>query len=653
MILPENEMTLTAKLNPVRQQLRSIRRRRQMRRVLTAATGFLTPVLWILLCLFAADLLFNMDSWQRLVALGISVAGACWSFNRHSWPWLSIQEDQIQVALQVEREHEIDSDLVAALQFDSPLSGNGGSLSLRGQVVQRITSEPRSGDWGGSTWDPLLRRRSGTLLVTGFAVLSLSACFPDYAKAFTARLVFLPVGYPTATKVERLAINGESLLFAATTLPATGDASIVENTPVEFSVVATGRLPATGRIELKSIATGRQRSVALSLLSLNDRIERLEQADVLLDGVQAGDTPDLSFDSMLHEVLPLLDPDAIVVATSLRNSEGHDKLGAIRDGLRDAIESLMGGNPQTGVYHGRLDRLTETASYRLTLGDARNSAGTLQLISLPIVELTGQIDAPRYVHREPEPVTDGITQLSVLAGSTLHLNVSARNKPLEAVWLTVHDGESGGKRVELQAADSSLHRWNFAEVPRLFREIGTPFRFELQVTDTDGLHLLQPIWGEILLQADQPPTGSLSSLHTTVLPTAKPDIHFKIEDDFAISRATLRVEVTAADEGTAASSVHAFKLPLPARQLTALPYEGQFRLDVSTLGTVVGDTVRVRLEVVDYRGGRPGEPFHSEQLTWKVRDESTVLDSIAELDEQTEQRLTEIIQQQLKVRNSP
>ena len=78
-------------------------------------------VLWALAGVFALDWCFqrNIDLLQRLLLLGLAAAGVIWAFVRFALPWLGKREDDTDMALLVQRQAGIDSDLVAALQFES------------------------------------------------------------------------------------------------------------------------------------------------------------------------------------------------------------------------------------------------------------------------------------------------------------------------------------------------------------------------------------------------------------------------------------------------------------------------------------------------------------------------------------------------------
>ena len=85
---------------------------------------------------------------------------------------------------------------------------------------------------------------------------------------------------------------------------------------------------------------------------------------------------------------------------------------------------------------------------------------------------------------------------------------------------------------------------------------------------------------------------------------------------------------------------------LPADQL---PYRGRYPIDMAALGLSKGDQVKLTIEAVDYRGETTGKSAFSEPVVLDISDEAGVLAAIAEADENSEARLTEVIKEQLGI----
>ena len=80
-----------------------------------------------------------------MVSLGIAIAVGIWAYRKFAAPWLAKRESDIDMALLVERQNKIDSDLVAALQFESPEAKGWGSVRLEDAVIDRSCSAARRG----------------------------------------------------------------------------------------------------------------------------------------------------------------------------------------------------------------------------------------------------------------------------------------------------------------------------------------------------------------------------------------------------------------------------------------------------------------------------------------------------------------------------
>ena len=178
--------------------------------------------------------------------------------------------------------------------------------------------------------------------------------------------------------------------------------------------------------------------------------------------------------------------------------------------------------------------------------------------------------------------------------------------------------------------------------------------------DIDGLQPESPIRGFVRLRSDRSPTATMELVHRVVLPTARPVVGFRVTDDFGISRLLLHLsvqrqhnEVLAAEAPPEPSSAdrRTQEILLEAAWLPAnkLPYHGRYELDMAALKLSKGDQVKLTIEAVDYRGETPGKSTFSESTVLDISDEAGVLAAIAEADENSEERLTEVIKEQLGI----
>ncbi len=241
-----------SELSILHRRLRRLqRRRRWMRRGLAATTAGLV-ILSVTVALFLTDWLLEMSRPERVLAMIGAVVFSIWAVRRLVRPWLGKHETELDAALWVERQQQIDSELVAALQFESPQAHQWGSVELEQAVIGRAAAIGAKIDvMRGVSIRPLLRR--GLWLAASVAVAAAGVWFfPQHAATFADRLLLGTSRYPTATKIDTLRINGQSIVLR-------GDQLRVKcpyGQPVDFEAKCSGRLPPAGRAELRTRAGG-------------------------------------------------------------------------------------------------------------------------------------------------------------------------------------------------------------------------------------------------------------------------------------------------------------------------------------------------------------------------------------------------------------
>jgi hypothetical protein len=305
------------------------------------------------------------------------------------------------------------------------------------------------------------------------------------------------------------------------------------------------------------------------------------------------------------------------------------------------------------------------------VGDGWTDPAGVAMIPLPVVESQLIPVPPSYAKvnsdKPPEPAA---RQISVLEGSEVKVAIECTNrKKLSSAWLTVL-GQTSPQRYDLASQDEEGFRWSLAASSSPFYRVTEPLRFEIQVTDEDGLHLETPIRGYVRIKLDRPPVCAAAVVHKVVLPTAKPKIEYRVNDDYGISKILLHVAVEriqrssgeSTEEGEANMERQSLSLLTAAQPILSgsLPVDDRYVFDLAALQVerggqtqpaklVKGDRLKLTLEAVDYRGDLPGESYQSDPLVLEISDEAGVLAAISEADEKSEQRLTDIIKQQLGI----
>jgi hypothetical protein len=250
-----------SKLQLLRDRLIELSRRRWRLRAGAAAAGLLLALFWTLAAMFLLDWQFEFDKPQRVVLFAMGVAAWWWAWQRYSRPLLGRSEDELEMALLVERQQRIDSDLVAALQFERPIAASWGSPQLATAVVDYVAEFGRELNVLQGLPTGAFRRRAALLAVT--SILLGIACWaaPGHWSAFFNRLLLGSRHYPTRTVIQRVVVNGRPLDLEAA--PAESLRSPYWE-PLRFEVHGSGVLPRQGAVRIKTVSRGDETELPLA-----------------------------------------------------------------------------------------------------------------------------------------------------------------------------------------------------------------------------------------------------------------------------------------------------------------------------------------------------------------------------------------------------
>lgn len=300
-------------LAPLRSRINGVRRRRAAVRMAVGLSILGLSIVTALAGLFLIDWIFSLSRPGRLGLVLSAVAAVAWVGFKRVRPWLTVRESDLDLAMLVERQEGIDSDLVAALQFENPGSGGWGSDDLRSAVVDYVADFGKT--WSIPTRVPqaALVRRLAWLAAAVAGLAAAAVLRPDFATAFVNRMLLGGMHYPTKTRIESLAVGGEPVDHAR------GGVAVVKTPlgrPLDIAVGLAGRIPASGRVRLVRIDDGTE--VNLELLPDPSRpsggfMARLPKlTDSVRAEVFAGDA---WTDPIVVQVVPLPIIDAEVSAT--------------------------------------------------------------------------------------------------------------------------------------------------------------------------------------------------------------------------------------------------------------------------------------------------------------------------------------------------
>lgn len=246
-------------LTPLRSHLNGLSWSRWLARSVCGLLMVALVLTWLLLAVFAADWSLHLGRTERGVLLGLLAVSAAWAY----WRWLHGPlrqfESPLDLALKLERQCKVDSDLVAALQFDE--GGGFGSTALEQAVIERAALTPLP----ALEREPAARRLPGLSLALGAtlaATLALAVLSPAAVGAFARRLLLGAARYPTRTVITNVLVNGKPALKGRD-----GDSQlrIPVGRRLRFVVECRGELPLQGLALLESLGSGARVDLPLDL----------------------------------------------------------------------------------------------------------------------------------------------------------------------------------------------------------------------------------------------------------------------------------------------------------------------------------------------------------------------------------------------------
>ena len=145
------------------------------------------------------------------------------------------------------------------------------------------------------------------------------------------------------------------------------------------------------------------------------------------------------------------------------------------------------------------------------------------MIALPAVEAHLTPMPPSYAAQGPGQPSRRAARRRCWLGPTCRWRSSASTKSRSR-----KPGSSSARPATPQPSGTTsratalaVYEWSLAIAKTPFDDVAEELRYEIQVTDDDGLHLETPIKGSVRIRADKPPVAIASTVHRVVLPTAK------------------------------------------------------------------------------------------------------------------------------------
>lgn len=595
------------RLAQLRARLSRLRRRRQLVRQAIGLSAMALALLWVLLAVFLVDWLlaylggprWEMTRPQRVVVLLVAFAGFVWAVRRYAVPWFGHRESLVDMALLVQRQHKIDTDLVAAIEFEAPEATQWGSVQLEQAVIDTVAHFGTSLRMLVDLPTEKLRWRLAALCLTAAAVVVGVLQFPDHVRIFANRLAMGSAHYPTRTTIASLSINGQPV-----TLTAWGHPVVKSHygKPVRFELTCGGELPSEGEARLKTETGGLQTSIPLS----------------------SGEKPEL-FSGEL---------DRLVDAATCQFYVGDAWTEPVRLVVVPpaAVDVELDVTPP-GYASGKA--VTETISGLRQASVAEGSQVVVRAIAdKELQEATVTIDEKPYkLARQGRKPAEGETDIWVL---------DPKETPLAAVAEPI--------RYVVQVTD--------ADGLQLERPIEGVIRIKVdhppQIYGTAVTQIVLPT-AQPTIRYNAADDYGLKQV-TVLAEVVKPDALGGFENGSepkAAEPQPLAVSIVSQSESSVeppdASSLNVV-YDLKKDDTLRKSVQNGVRLNLAPLGAQKGDQVKIYLKAVDFRGaGLEGRAALSEPLVFQVTDERGIYAAMAEADRESYRQLQTMIEQQIGV----
>lgn len=639
-----------SRLTYLKQQVHRLGRLRLMQQVLLVALATISAIALIVLVGFALDWSLNLPRLGRVVLLGLMAGLLYYTAREYIAPDWPATESETDLALWVEHQHGIDSDLVSALQFEAhgspnadesqrPASGpaaiaesarpfssqsgarlSWGSNQLQKAVVDYVAEfSPTLNVLQGFSWQPTIRR-AGWAAAVLVVWLGIGVMYPDATLAYFQRLTLADRRYPTRTQLVEVRVNGTRI--TSSTDP--GEIRVPMGRSVEVVVTARGELPAAGAIELVSLATGSR--VSLPLPAVRDGIDST-----------ASTSPSEATNDATN-------PNTASAAAGPADTVVTSETDAGRTTLTEGP-----ANPGLLTYRCELPRVNDAVTGTVYLGDTWSDSWKMTIVPTPAVSLELNVTPPDYMSL-PQDEAPPTAQSGIWEGSRVAPAIRCQNKQLRSVVLWVTSGSAVNRQGE-HAVPCQLVGTDWVPADNsLWNPIRETANYRVEIEDVDGLSPEPPVRGQIRVKRDRPPRVAAAAAVRRILPIASPRVRYAATDDFGLLTIRAQLQVTSPQGRSDTSTQDLWQLP--ATETSTRRYDGEYRLDLSSLRLEKGDELRVTIEAWDVRGTLPPESGSSEPVVFTVTDRQGILSGLMESDQQSAKQLDAIIQRELGIGGS-
>ena len=292
----------------------------------------------------------------------------------------------------------------------------------------------------------------------------------------------------------------------------------------------------------------------------------------------------------------------------------------------------------TNEYSVTLPRVIDDFSVTAIVGDDMGVTKKYDVLQVPRIELEMKADIPAYAVESFNVKSAGGRIQSVLAGSNVHPILRSTNNKLKAATIQLGD--------ETFALKNEGDAWMMPIENHPLIGVESTTKYQISVTDTNGISPDRPITGILQVRPDQNPRIAAATVINLVLSGAAPRIKFRAIDDFGID--TVAADITITRVGMDASDDTITKMINESKSHTK-QIDSTVPIELADYDLKIGDTVLVTLQVTDYRGQQEGITVPSDPIEFTVTSRANFLAAMRDIDSETDEKLDQIIKAQLGV----
>lgn len=321
---------------------------------------------------------------------------------------------------------------------------------------------------------------------------------------------------------------------------------------------------------------------------------------------------------------------------------GTVRIKTLTTGLATVLD-LTPDADNANRYTATLDRAGENFTYQVFLGDAYTDSRKVTLTPLPVVYIAFNIETPEYA-KEAFAKIQALSRSPIALEGSRVIPVVTADKKLKSATITVSD-----EAVDL-VPEGDVFTLKGSAHPLQY--VTETLRWSVQVVDSQGLSLEQPMAGVLQVRPDQPPNIGIATSTRLIWAGAAPTIRYKATDDYGLDKLKAFVTLQRWQDGSTEASPET-SLDVATSADHAVELEGSYQLSLDKLNLQKGDRLYVSFAVEDYRGDLGGETVRSEPIVLEVSDREGVLEALRDFDAEMERKLDQIINAQLGIGESP